>query len=116
MKIKTYVKDGIEIVEPCGKFLGGVDTGELDEALYRLLSRGVKVVVVNFGSLDWMNSSGLTILVHHYTKFRDSGGRLLLANFNKKVEKILVISRLITVFQTYESLDAALASLNAENK
>ena len=114
MKVKTHVKDGIEIVEPCGKFLGGPDTGELDEKLYALLGRGVKGVVIDLGTTDWMNSSGLAILLHHYRKFRDNGGDLVLANLTKNIEKILVISRLTTVFQTYESLDQAVASFKGE--
>jgi anti-sigma B factor antagonist len=116
MKVKTYVKDGIEIVEPRGKLLGGADTGELDEKLYSPLGRGVKRVVIDLGTTDWMNSSGLAILLHHYKKFHDNGGNLVLANLTKNVEKVLVISRLTTVFQTYESLDQAVASLKGEKR
>lgn len=110
MKVKTYAKDGVEIVEPKGKFLGGADTGELDEKLYALLGRGVKEVVIDLGSTDWMNSSGIAILIHHYKKFHDSGGSLRLANLTKNIEKILVIAKLTSVFDTYDSLDEAIAS------
>ncbi len=116
MKVKTYVKDGVDIVEPRGKFLGGTETGELDEKLYALLGRGSKAVVIDLGGMDWMNSSGLAILLHHYRKFRDEGSNLVLANLTKKIEKILVISRLTTVFQTYESVDQAVASFQGEKK
>jgi anti-sigma B factor antagonist len=114
MKVKTYVNDGIEIVELRGKFLGGVDTGELDEKLYALLGRSVKGVVLDLGSTDWMNSSGLAILLHHYKKFQDNGGELVLANLTKSIEKILVIARLTTVFQNYESVDQAVVSLKGK--
>lgn len=110
MKVKSYTKDGIEIVEPKGKFLGGADTGELDEKLYALLGKGNKEVVIDLGSTDWMNSSGIAILIHHYKKFRDQGGNLKLANLTKNIEKILVIAKLTSVFETYESLDEAVAS------
>jgi anti-sigma B factor antagonist len=110
MKVKGYEKDGVEIIEPNGKFLGGADTGELDEKLYALLGRGAKKVVIDLGSTDWMNSSGIAILIHHYKKFRDAGGHLRLANLTKNIEKILVIAKLTTVFETYDSLDDAIAS------
>ncbi len=110
MKVKSYTKDGIEIIEPKGKFLGGADTGELDEKLYALLGKGVKAVIIDLGSTDWMNSSGIAILIHHYKKFRDQGGNLKLANLTKNIEKILVIAKLTSVFETYDSLDEAVAS------
>jgi len=113
MKVRTHVKDGVEVVEPRGKFLGGADTGDLDEKLYALLGRGVTNVVIDLASTDWMNSSGLAILLHHYKKFRDRSGHLVLANLTDKIEKVLVISRLTSVFETFDSLDEAVARLKS---
>jgi len=110
MKVKSYEKDGVEVVEAKGKFLGGADTGELDERLYALLGRGCKQVVIDLGNAEWINSSGIAILIHHWKKFRDQGGDMKLANLTQKIERILVISKLTTVFDTYDSLDAAIAS------
>jgi anti-sigma B factor antagonist len=110
MKVKSYEKDGVEVVEARGKFLGGADTGELDERLYALLGRQCKKVVIDLGNADWINSSGIAILIHHWKKFRDIGGQLKLANLTQKIEKILIISKLTTVFETYDSLDEAIAS------
>ena len=110
MKVKSYTKDGVEVIEPKGKFLGGADTGELDEKLYALLGKGVKAVVIDLGTTDWMNSSGIAMLIHHFKKFRDQGGNLKLANLTKNIEKILVIAKLTSVFETYDSLDEAVNS------
>ena len=110
MKVKEFEKDGITILEPKGKLMGGSDTGEIDEKLYSLLGRGNKNVVIDLGQTDWINSSGLSILIHHWKKYNDEGGHLRLANLTQKIEKILVISKLTTVFETYESLDEAIAS------
>ena len=113
MKVKSYQKYGVEIVEARGKFLGGADTGELDERLYALLGRQCKKVVIDLANADYMNSSGIAILIHHWKKFKDIGGNLKLANLTKNIEKILVISKLMTVFQACDSLDEAIASFNA---
>jgi len=110
MKVKEFEKDGITILEPKGKLMGGSDTGEIDEKLYSLLGRGSKNVVIDLGQTDWINSSGLSILIHHWKKYNDEGGHLRLANLTQKIEKILVISKLTSVFETYESLDEAIAS------
>ena len=110
MKVKEYEKSGVTILEPKGKMMGGSDTGELDEKLYSLLGKGSKNVVIDLGATDWINSSGLSILIHHWKKYNDEGGHLRLANLTQKIEKILVISKLTSVFETYESLDDAIAS------
>ena len=110
MKVKEFVKDGIAVLAPKGKLMGGSDTGEIDEKLYTLLGKGNKNVVIDLGQTDWINSSGLSILIHHWKKYNDEGGHLRLANLTQKIEKILVISKLTTVFETYESLDEAVAS------
>jgi|SRR3989304_7987910 len=110
MKVKSWEKDGVAILEPNGKLMGGPDTGELDEKLYALLGRGAKKVVIDLGQTEWINSSGLSILIHHWKKFQDSGGNLRLANLTQRIEKILVISKLTSVFECYDTLDEALAS------
>jgi len=110
MKVKAIEKDGIAILEPKGKLMGGTDTGELDEKLYALLGKGTKKVIVDLGQTDWINSSGLSILIHHWKKFNDAGGSLRLANLTQKIERILIISKLTSVFESYESLDDAIAS------
>ena len=92
MKVKEFEKDGITILEPKGKLMGGSDTGEIDEKLYSLLGRGRKNVVIDLGQTDWINSSGLSILIHHWKKYNDEGGHLRLANLTQLIEKILVIS------------------------
>jgi len=110
MTVKAWEKDGVEILEPKGKLMGGIDTGELDEKLYSLLGKGNKKVVIDLGETDWINSSGLSILIHHWKKFNDVGGSLRLANLTQKIERILVISKLTSVFDSYDSLDEAIAS------
>jgi anti-sigma B factor antagonist len=113
MKVSVDQKDDIQVVSVSGKMMGGPDTGELDEKLYSILGKGHKQAVINLENCDWINSSGLSILIHHYKKFRDAGGELRLANLTNKIERILVISRLTEVFNTYDSVDEAVASFKS---
>ena len=110
MKVKSYQKDGVEVIEAQGKFLGGADTGELDEKLYALLGKNCKKVVIDLGNADWINSSGIAILIHHWKKFNDIGGNLKLARLTDKIEKILVIAKLMSVFEVHDTLEEAIAS------
>ena len=110
MKVNAYEKGGVSIVEVKGQMMGGPDTGELDEKLYAIIGKGDKKAVVDLGGCDWINSSGLSILIHHYKKFKDAGGELKLANLTKKVERVMVIARLIEVFDARDSVEDAIAS------
>jgi len=112
MKIQSHEHNDIAILEPKGKLMGGPDTGELDEKLYALLNQGKTKVILDLGKTDWINSSGLSILIHHWNKFNQAGAHLRLANLTKKTERILVISRLASVFECYDSLDEAIASFS----
>jgi anti-sigma B factor antagonist len=108
MKLNTYDKDGVFVVEVKGQLMGGPDTGELDEKLYSIIGKDVKKAVVDLKDCDWINSSGLSILIHHYKKFKDAGGELKLANLTNKVERIMVISRLTEVFDVRDSIEDAI--------
>ena len=110
MKITVSEKNGVSIVSISGKMMGGPDTGELDEKLYALLGKGTKIAVIDLAQAEWINSSGLSILIHHYKKFRDAGGELRLANLTDKIERIMVISRLSEVFRVYDSTEDAVKS------
>jgi anti-sigma B factor antagonist len=110
MKVNAYQKDGIWVVEVKGQLMGGPDTGELDEKLYAIIGKGNKKAIVDLGGCDWINSSGLSILIHHYKKFKDSEGELKMANLTKKVERIMVIARLTEVFDVKDSVDEAIAA------
>ncbi|UCB51546.1 MAG: STAS domain-containing protein [Candidatus Zixiibacteriota bacterium] len=110
MKINAYTRDDVAILEPVGKLLGGADVGELDEKLYRLQETGQKKVIVDLGKTPWIYSSSISILIHHYTKFREAGGNLKLANLTKKTLQIVCMTKLILVFDVYDTLEAALES------
>jgi len=110
MKINSYTKDDVVVLEPAGKLMGGPDVGELDEKLYALLGRKQKKVILDLGKTAWIASSGISILIHHYTKFKEIGGNLKLANLTKKIQEIIAITKRTLVFDVYDTLEAALDS------
>lgn len=112
MKIKTYAKDDVAILEPSGQLMGGKDVGELDEKLYVLLGKQQKKVVVDLGKTSWLTSSAIAIFLHHHSKFQEIGGKLKMANLTKKVEQIIAITKLTLVFDVYDTLEAALNSFS----
>lgn len=110
MKINSYTKDEVVILEPQGKIMPGPDVGALDEKLFALLGKRQKKVIIDLGKTEWLCSSALSILLHHNCKFREIGANLKLANLTKKIQEIIAIAKLVLVFDVYDSLQAALDS------
>lgn len=98
------------IIEFKGNVMGGPDATKLNEALHETIEKGRKNVVVDLRKVSFMNSSGLGMLIGGLTTMRNAGGDLRIANAAKKIESLLIVTKLITVFKHYRSLDEAVAS------
>ncbi|MGH8004856.1 MAG: STAS domain-containing protein, partial [Limisphaerales bacterium] len=66
--------------------------------------------VIDLSDVDWMNSTGLGILISGLTTMRGSGGELKLARVTDKIQSLLVITKLVTVFESHDSVEAAIGS------
>jgi anti-sigma B factor antagonist len=110
MKIKEKIEEHVAILSLSGKMMGGTETTAFHEHIRGLLKDGIKNVVVDLGDVRWMNSSGLGVLMAAMTTLKSAEGRLVIARATEKVESLLVITQLIKVFETYETVDRALSS------
>jgi anti-sigma B factor antagonist len=93
-----------------GNVMGGPDGNILHTTLHDLKEKGKPNVVVDLGKAKFMNSSGLGMMISGLTTMRNSGGDLRLANVADRIQSLLVITKLITVFKHYDSVDAAVKS------
>lgn len=98
-----------------GNVMGGPDAVSLNEKLHELIEEEKTNIVVDLGKVKFMNSSGLGMLIGALTTMRKAGGDLRIANATDKIESLLVITKLITVFKHYETLDEAVASFSDDN-
>ena len=110
MKINSYVKRDVVILEPVGKLLPGSAVGKLDDKLYSLIGKKQNRVIIDLGKTTQVGSSGISILLHHHMKFKEIGGSLKLANLTKNIQQIIAITRLSLVFDVFDSLEEALDS------
>ncbi len=110
MKLTHREIDGVMVLEPRGKIMGGPDATLLHDQLHDFIKEDKKKVVIDLAKVDWMNSTGLGILISGLTTMKNNGGELKLANVTEKIESLLTITKLITVFENYDSLDEAIAS------
>ena len=110
MKLSTSETDGITVIALEGSVLGGPDATALNDALHKLVEKKKKRIVLDLATVHTMNSSGLTMLIGALTTVRNAGGTLAVAAASKKIESLLVITKLSTVFKLYPTLKKAIAS------
>ena len=110
MKLNDRVQDDIVILEPKGKIMGGPDASLLHDKLHDYIEQDKKKVIIDLSKEDWMNSTGLGILISGLTTIRNNNGELKLANLTKKVQSLLTITKLVSVFEAYDSIDEAIES------
>jgi anti-sigma B factor antagonist len=112
MKIKTTEKYEAVIIELKGNVMGGDDTKDFNDLLHKLIDAGKTKMIIDLGDVKFMNSSGLGMLIGGLTTVKKANGNYKLANVTDKIESLLIITKLITIFEHYESVDAALESLS----
>jgi len=110
MKLTDREQGNIVILEPKGKIMGGPDASLLHDKLYECIEKNRKQVVIDLAKVDWMNSTGLGILISSFTTMRNHDGELKLANVTDKIKSLLTITKLVTVFESHDSVDEALKS------
>jgi anti-sigma B factor antagonist len=112
VKIKERKRDGVAILEMSGKLMGGPDSETFSETLKTLIHEDCHNVIVNMEKVKWVNSTGLGILISGYTTLKKSGGELKLLKVSDRIENIFIVSKLYTVFESYQDEDEAIQSFS----
>jgi anti-sigma B factor antagonist len=99
-----------------GDLKGGPDASKFNDDLHDLIDEGKKQVIADLSNVKFMNSSGLGILIGGLTTMRNAGGNLKIAGADKKIESLLMVTKLITVFDSYRTLEEAVESYQKKGK
>ncbi len=110
LTINERTAGNVTILELDGKITIGDGSVQLREAVRKLLEQGHKNLLIDLGKVDYVDSSGIGELVSCYTTTKNQGGQLKLLNLTKKIQDLLSITKLLTVFETFEGESDALAS------
>ncbi len=110
MKFTDQLDGNVVILDVSGKIMGGEETTMFHGKIHEYINHNKKNFVIDLAKVDWMNSIGLGMLISALTTVRNAGGRLALANIDK-IESILTITRLISVFEHHDSRADALTAL-----
>jgi anti-sigma B factor antagonist len=110
MKLTTRDVSGVSILDLSGKITLGEGGVALREEVRKLVAEGKKKIVLNLGEVNYIDSSGLGELVSAYTAVKNAGGELKLLNLTSKVRDLLVITKLVTVFDVKDDEASAVSS------
>ena len=114
MALQLNVKEaqGVKVLTLAGRGTLGDESSQLRSKIKELLAQGNKRLVLDLGAVSYVDSAGLGTLVAGYTSARNEGGEIRLANVTKKLGELLSITKLLTVFSVYDSVDEAVKSFS----
>lgn len=110
MKFSTSQKGTVTVVHLDGNLMGGPDATTLNSKLHELVDAGTKNVVVDLKGVEFINSSGLGLLIGGASLMKNAGGRLKLACASEKITALIKITKLGPVFESFATVDAAVGS------
>jgi anti-sigma B factor antagonist len=100
----------VTVLDLGGKITIGEGSVSLRSAIRRLIDEGKKKILLNLSDVGYVDSSGIGELVSSYTTIGREGGQLKLLNLTQKIQDLLAITKLLTVFDVYEDEATALNS------
>jgi anti-sigma B factor antagonist len=110
LRITNREVDGVTVVELDGRIVLGEESNSLRETVKSLLANNKRKIVLDMRNVTYIDSAGLGTLVASYQSARNQGATLKLANLGSKFQEILQVTKLITVFDVYDSETAAIKS------
>ena len=110
--IATRESGKVTILDVRGRIVLGDEIGDLRKAVHKLVDEGKKKIILNLADVDYIDSSGVGELVGCFTTLRNAGGELKLLNLSQKVQDVLYVTKLYTVFDIKDDEFTALKSFD----
>ena len=107
MKYSLSEKDGIVVLSLTGKIMGGPEATEINDKINQLLDEKKNKIVIDLNNVEWMNSSGLGTMMGCMTSLKNSEGELKHSGVTEKVKSLFMITKLITLFETHDTVEEA---------
>jgi anti-sigma B factor antagonist len=110
MKIEKRKIGNVTVFDLKGKILFGDGIDELRQSINNAIKDKEKQLVLNFAEVPYLDSTGLGEVVRSYTTLKKEGGTVKIANLTNKVKDLMMVTKLITVFETFENENEAVKS------
>jgi anti-sigma B factor antagonist len=113
MQIEERAVGDVMVLDVKGKITLGEGDEQLKDKVNSLVNQGQKKILLNLEGVPYIDSAGLGEIVRTYTTVSRQGGSLKLLNLTKRITDLLSITKLLTVFETFESENDAVRSFSA---
>ncbi|MDI6767710.1 MAG: STAS domain-containing protein [Bacteroidota bacterium] len=114
IKSKTIQDGKIAIIELRGALIGDDLTDEFRDEVADYIEQGNKCMILNMKRVNYLNSSGIGALITAHTSYRKIGGEIKLIGLSSNIQNLMVITRLIEVFDAYETIEEAIKSFSTK--
>jgi anti-sigma B factor antagonist len=115
MNISQRIVDNVAVIDLKGRVTLGEGTEVLRDKINSLLHQGHRNVILNLSAVDYLDSAGLGEIVGTYTTLRRQGGTLKLVGLTSRIRDLLSITKLLTVFDTFDAEQDAVRSFSSIN-
>lgn len=115
LKINSRQLEGVTVIECAGRIVFGDEASQLREIVKKEIAENSRIVL-NLGEVTYIDSGGIGTLVSLFTTARNASGDIKLANLTKRVKDLLQITKLITVFESYDDVQKALNAFSAKRE
>lgn len=112
MQIDERTVGNVKVLDLTGQVTFTQGDTILKDKIHSLVNQGHKNIIVNLGKVSYLDSSGLGHLVAAYTTVTNAGGKLKLLNLTKKLQTLMTMTKLLTVFDAFDSEQEAVKSFN----
>jgi len=110
LDVKERQAGDVTILDMTGEVRIGEGSISLRDSIRNLADQGKKKVLLNLAGVKYMDSTGVGELIANYTTITRNGGQLKLLNLTDRIQNLLVITKLLTVFDAYDNEAEALKS------
>ena len=113
VKMTNSEVDGVSVVALDGRIVLGEESNSLREKLKSLIAEGRKKIVLNMAAVKYIDSAGLGTLVAAHLSAKNQGASVRLSNLGSKFHEVMQITKLLTIFDVYDTEAAAVSSFQS---
>ena len=110
VKMTSRQVGDVTVIDAAGRITLGEGSSAFRDTIKDMVSKGQKKILLNLGEISYIDSSGIGEMVSGFTSVSNAGGQLKLLNLTKRVQDLLQITKLYTVFEVFDDEAQALSS------